>query len=361
MDLYTLLGIDRRASLTDIKRAYRRLARKYHPDINPGDRAAEAFFRRIVIAYETLSDPDRRRRYDIGDENVGPVAEVSYEFQGFDFSMVAEGAQASTFGDLFADVIQRTQTAPARPADGSDLHAEVALSFEEALRGAERTVTLMRIEACGGCRGAGTQHTTEARCPHCHGSGHLRLARGHMVFTKDCRHCGGSGRRRQRVCTACGGEGAQARSETVVVRIPAGIEGGARVRVSAKGNTGRQGGRTGDLYVTVKVAPHPWFTREGDDLHVVVPVAIHEAALGARIDVPSPDGPVKLKVPPGTQSGQRFRLRDRGVASTRTSHRGDLVVEIRLVLPRLVDERSKELLREFGRIHPENVRKELGV
>jgi len=361
MDLYTVLGLDKRASLTDIKRAYRRLARKYHPDINPGDRAAEAFFRRIVLAYETLSDPERRRRYDTVGEGGPQVAEVSYEFQGFDFSATAEGAQASTFGELFADVFRRPQASADRTEDGADLHAEVALSFEEAMRGAERSVTLMRVEACHSCRGTGALQSAEARCQHCQGSGHLRLARGHMVFTKTCPHCGGSGRRRQRSCPTCGGEGAQPRSETVAVRIPAGIEDGARVRIPSKGHAGRRGGRTGDLYVMVKVAPHPWFTRDGDDLHVVVPIAIHEAALGARIDVPSPDGPIKLRVPPGTQSGQRFRLRDRGVASARTSQRGDLVVEVRLVLPRLVDERSKELLREFGRINSESVRKELGV
>lgn len=360
MDLYSVLGLDRKASLSEIKRAYRRLARKYHPDINPGDRAAEAFFRRLAVAYETLSDPDRRRRYDAVGEGVAQVPDASFEFQGFDFSVAAEGPQASTFGDLFADVFRRSPGAE-RSEDGADLHAEVALSFDEAMRGAERTLTLTRVEICHACRGTGSLQSAEARCAHCQGSGHLRLARGHMVFTKSCPHCGGSGRRRQRPCPTCGGEGSQPRTETVTVRMPAGIDDGARVRVPAKGHVGRRGGRTGDLSVTVKVAPHPWFTRDSDDLHVVVPVAIHEAALGARIDVPSPEGPVKLRVPPGTQSGQRFRLRDRGVPSPRRAQRGDLVVEIRLVLPRLVDERSKELLREFGRINAGNVRKELGV
>jgi len=177
-----------------------------------------------------------------------------------------------------------------------------------------------------------------------------------MVFSRSCPGCGGTGQQRPRACEPCGGTGQITRSEAVQIRVPAGVGDGDRVRVAGKGNAGLRGGQPGDLYITVQVSPHPLYRREGDDLHVTVPVAIHEAALGARIEVPTPDGGARVRVPPGTQSGQRFRLRERGAPSIRDGHRGDLVVEVKLVLPTLLDERSKELLREFGRINGENVR-----
>jgi molecular chaperone DnaJ len=177
-----------------------------------------------------------------------------------------------------------------------------------------------------------------------------------MVFSRSCTACGGSGLQRPQPCESCGGAGVETRSETVQVRIPAGIGDGARVRVPGKGNAGVSGGPPGDLYITTQVALHPLFRREGDDVHLMLPIAVHEAALGARVDVPTPDGPTRLRVPPGTQSGQRFRLRDRGATSTRDGRRGDLIVEVRLMLPAVLDERSKALLREFGEINGENVR-----
>jgi molecular chaperone DnaJ len=179
-----------------------------------------------------------------------------------------------------------------------------------------------------------------------------------MVFSKPCAQCGGSGRQRQTRCPACDGQQVEARTESLTINIPPGLADGARIRVPAKGHAGRNGGESGDLYITVKVQPHPLFRRDGDDLHLMVPLAVHEAALGAKIEVPTPEGPARLRVPPGTQSGQRFRLRERGVVS-RAGRRGDLVVEVQLVLPRLIDERSKELLREFGRINSDDVRQGL--
>ena len=205
-------------------------------------------------------------------------------------------------------------------------------------------------------QGLGRLHVAESRCGHCHGSGIVKSARGHMVFSKPCAHCGGSGRQRQTRCPTCGGSQVEMRTEPLTVATPAGLDDGARIRVAGKGNAGRNGGENGDLYITVHVQPHPLFRREGDDLHLVVPVAVHEAALGAKFEVPSLDGPARVRVPPGTQSGQRFRLRERGVPSPRDGRRGDLVVEVRLVLPKLLDERSKELLREFGRINGDDRR-----
>jgi molecular chaperone DnaJ len=362
VDFYILLGVERGASPGDIKRAYRRLARKYHPDINPGDRMAAAQFRQIAEAYETLSDPDRRRRYDSGGRAAAAADEaVTFGFEGFDFSVAVSGAAAPTFGDLFADVFRHRQhRAEGTPARGADLHYSLPLSFADAMRGGQRSITITRQERCRRCDGAGRLQTAEGRCAHCHGSGIVKSTRGHMVFSKACADCRGTGRQAEGRCPTCGGAQVEMRSEALTIQVPPGLADGARVRVPGKGHAGRHGGDTGDLYVTVRVEPHPLFRREGDDLHIIIPVAIHEAALGAKIEVPSIDGPARLRVPPGTQSGQRFRLRERGVPSPRDGRRGDLVVEVRLVLPKLLDERSKELLREFGRIHAaDDVRRDL--
>jgi molecular chaperone DnaJ len=359
MDLYVILGVRHGASDSEIKRAYRRLARRYHPDINPGDRTAEVRFRQILEAYETLIDPDRRHRYDLG---VGPEPSSDRRasgFEGFDFS--ARGADYSaTFGDLVAEVlIERNARQPAAPERGVDLHQTIQLGFEEALQGAQRGVTVTRRATCRACAGTGRTRSNAGTCLACQGSGAVRSVRGHMVFSKNCPACAGTGQQRPRTCDACSGTGQETRAETIAVRIPPGITDGERVRVGGMGSAGLRGGQSGDVYITVQVAPHPLYRREGDDLHMTVPIAIHEAALGAKVDIPTPDGGARLRVPPGTQSGQRFRLRERGAPSTRDERRGDLVVEVRLMLPRVLDERSKELLREFGKINGESVRENL--
>ncbi|MBI3049576.1 MAG: J domain-containing protein [Acidobacteria bacterium] len=360
MDLYVVLGVSHGASEAEIKRAYRRLARRYHPDINPGDRMAAARFRQILEAYETLIDPARRSRYDAGLATEEHGSRPTSGFEGFDFSTRGSDHSA-TFGDLFAEVLT-DRGARRRPSErGADLHQTVPLAFEETFSGTMRTLTVTRRETCRTCAGTGRTRVSPGPCLGCQGSGSVRSVRGHMVFTRSCPTCGGTGQQRPRPCEPCGGTGQETRSETVQVRIPPGTSDGERVRVPGKGNAGLQGGPPGDLYVTAQVAPHPLFRREGDDLHLVLPIAIHEAALGARIDVPTPDGgSARLRVPPGTQSGQRFRLRDRGAASTRDGRRGDLIIEARLMLPKVLDERSKELLREFGRINGENVREPRG-
>jgi molecular chaperone DnaJ len=356
MDLYVVLGLSHGATEAEIKRAYRRLARRFHPDINPGDRMAASRFRQILEAYETLMDPQRRSRYDAGLAAEDGDDRPTSGFEGFDFSM--RGADYSaTFGDLFAEVL--TDRGARRPSSerGADLHQTAQLAFEEAFSGTTRTITVTRRETCRTCAGTGRTRVNPGPCLACQASGSVRSVRGHMVFTRSCPNCGGTGQQRPRPCEPCGGTGQDTRAETVQVRIPPGISDGDRVRVPGKGNAGFHGGQPGDLYITVQVAPHAVFRREGDDMHIVLPIAIHEAALGARIDVPTPDGgSTRLRVPPGTQSGQRFRLRERGAASMRDGRRGDLIVEVRLMLPRILDERSKELLREFGKINGENVR-----
>ena len=358
MDLYVILGLQHGASESDIKRAYRRLARRFHPDINPGDRTAEARFREILDAYETLMDPERRSRYDAGSPMTGD--RPTSGFEGFDFSTRGIDHSA-TFGDLFAEVLtSRTDQRPANER-GADLHQNLGLSFDEAFTGTQKTVAVTRRETCRGCAGTGQTRVSTGQCLLCQGAGAVRTVRGHMVFTRSCPGCGGSGQQRPRGCEHCGGAGQLTRAEAVQVRIPAGVGDGERVRVPGKGNAGVGGAEAGDLYITVQVAAHPLYHREGDDLFISVPIAIHEAALGARIDIPTPDGGAKVRVPPGTQSGQRFRLRERGILSPRDGRRGDLVVEVKLVLPRILDERSKELLREFGRINGENVRENFGT
>jgi molecular chaperone DnaJ len=358
MDFYDLLGVPRDADVERIKRAYRRLARRLHPDINPGDGAAAVRFRAVVEAYETLADPDRRRDYDAhGTDGGAVVGTVTFGFEGFDFSGAGvEGAAASTFGDLFADVIQGTLTGGSGPDHGADLHAAVSVRFADMMTGTQRTVPVLRRGACRVCRGGGAVVVADALCPACRGTGAIRSARGRMVFSKPCARCNGSGRQRHVACPACAGAGAETRAETVQVAIPPGVRDGERLCVAGRGHAGLRGGRSGDLYVTVTVEAHPSFRREGDDLLLTVPVAIHEAALGTRFDLPTFDGPVRFRVPPSTPAGQRFRLRGRGVPSMREGHRGDLVVEIRLVLPTVLDERSKELLREFGQLQSDDVR-----
>jgi molecular chaperone DnaJ len=361
MDLYIVLGVQRGATPADIKRAYRRLARRYHPDINPGDRESAARFRQILEAYETLIDPDRRRRYDAGKMTAVTVETTTYGFTGFDFSKPSEGERATTFGELFEDVFTRRQERErGDSADhGADIHFKVSLSFEDAWRGLQWPVTVTRQEACRDCAGSGFHRTVETRCLACEGTGVVRSVRGHMVFSKNCPHCGGSGRLRQLACESCQGQGVETRAESINVRIPPGVADGARVRVQGKGHAGVRGAAPGDLYIDVEVKPHAFYQRVDNDIHMIAPIAVHEAALGARVDLPTPDGGIRLRVPPGTQSGQRFRLRERGVMSPKNGMRGDLVVEVRLMLPKVLDERSKELLREFARINGENVRDEL--
>ena len=362
MDFYLLLGLERTASPGDIKRAYRRLARRYHPDVNPGDRMAAAQFRRISEAYETLIDPERRHQYDVVGVVAGTIEVGTFGFQGFDFSSEARGMAASTFGDLFGEVLRergRRQGAP-EPARGADLHQAITIGFVEALSGGQRAVSVTRFAPCAACAGRGRAATAPSRCARCHGQGTQTSTRGHMVFAKACGDCGGTGVIAYATCPACLGQQAQMLTEALTIGLPAGLSDGARIRVPGKGHAGAPGAEAGDLYVTVRVEPHRLFERDGDDLRIVAPIGIHEAALGARIEVPLVDGTARVRIPPGAQSGQRFRVRERGAPNPRDGRRGDLVVEVRVTLPPVLDERSKELLREFGRINGEDVRKDWG-
>lgn len=365
VDFYVILGVERSATRDEVSRAYRRLARRYHPGINPGDGEAEAFFRIVTEAYETLRDPVRRREYDAHGVRAHNPRVASIEFQGFDFSPGAGGGGTSaTFEELFSDVLAAPQARggapPGRPERGGDLFGEIALSFEEAVQGTERRLTVTRLDVCDECGGSGRRRAVETSCPSCHGAGTTRRRRGHMVFATRCVSCEGTGSLRFRPCAACRERGLASRDEEIVIHVPAGVDDGSRLRVEAKGNAGARGGEPGDLYIVAKVGRHRFLRREGQDLHLELPIAIHEAALGAALDVPALDGTARLRVPPGTRSGQRFRLRGHGVPSPRRDGaRGDLVVTANVVLPPVADDRSRELLREFGRINATDVRKGL--
>jgi molecular chaperone DnaJ len=356
MDLYAVLDLTSDATPADIERAYLKLARRYHPGINPGDRLGAVRFKQVQEAYEILGDPGRRQQYDQGTRRELPSTAVM-AFDGFDFSVTAQGNEAATFSELFADVFQNAARRALQQVQGTSIELTMQVTFEEAMLGGTVPVSVARQERCPGCGGAGVVGLAPSMCPSCDGHGATKWARGHMMFTKPCEPCGGTGQLTRMTCRTCAGNGLQTRSEVVTIAIPAGVEPLTRLVVPGRGHAGPHGGPAGDLYVTIEVMAHPVFRREGRDLHVTVPVAIHEAALGARIDVPTLSGAVKAKVPPGTANGTRLRLRGHGVKAADES--GDLIVEIQLVLPPVQDERSKALLREFGRLNPTDVRAHL--
>lgn len=357
MDFYKLLGLNRAASVDEVERAYRRLARRYHPGINPGDRVAEDMYRQIQEAYDVLTDAERRSAYDSGGARPVPAQiEATVSFEGFDFSAPAEGRLAATFSELFADVFQDAAREAITPSRGADLAVTAAVPFLDAALGGTVALSITRLDRCPACLGDGRVARAPIVCPACAGQGTRRWARGHMVFTGACESCGGEGHLTSQPCRMCGAAGIAPRHTVVTVAIPSGIDSGARIAMPGHGHAGARGGPSGDLYVTVEVTPHRFFARHGRDLHLIVPVAVHEAALGARVDVPTLDGRLKVRIPPGTSSGARVRVPDKGVPGNPA---GDLVVEVQIVLPPVKDERSKELLREFGRLNDADVRRHL--
>ena len=375
-DYYELLGVSRKAAQKDIRAAYRKLARKYHPDLNPGDKSAEEKFKQVQEAYDVLSDAKKRQMYDqFGFETPGAggmpegvdPGNVHFDFGGFDFGG-GGGAGGGTgggqsFRDLFGQFFRGGGgAAPAetysRPEPGSSLEYQIEISFWEAVHGTVKKLTIARLDACSECHGSGNIGQPQT-CTACGGSGQVTQTSGKMRFNLTCTRCGGTGRLRT-MCRACGGEGRVRRAETIEVRIPAGVQTGSRVRVPGHGNAGTAGAPPGDLYIITDVQPHPFFQRRGDDLYTVVPITVTEATLGAKVEVPTMDGRSLLRVPPGTNSGQKLRLREKGVPSVRQpGHRGDQYVELQVVVPKPGDERVKELLRELERIAPEDPRKDL--
>lgn len=363
-DYYQILGVPRNATLSEIKKAYRKLARKYHPDLNPGDKTAEAKFKEIQEAYSVLSDPQKRAQYDqygfVG--HVPPGAEEATTFtgfEGFDFSDYG----SATFRDIFEAFFGgRTARHQAEPERGEDLHYTMKLSFEDAINGVQTKIRLNRLAPCSACGGQGFLASSGAdRCPNCGGRGRTTFQRGFMRFSSECPTCGGTGRLPGTMCSVCHGEGRVQSLETINVRIPAGVDTGSKVRIAGKGNAGRRGGPPGDLYISIEVAPHSFFHREGNNIYIKVPITITEATLGAKIEVPTLTGKATIRIPPGTKSGQKFRIRGMGVPTAGGKARGDQYVEVTIVPPPFHDQRVRELMKELEKIAPENPREKMGL
>jgi len=375
-DYYELLGVPRKASVKDIRAAFRKLARKYHPDLNPGDKAAEEKFKQIQEAYDVLSDSKKRQMYDqygFYSENLPPGGypgggqegtgepNVNFDFGGFDFGggTGAAGGGGASFRDLFSQFFGGRSGAATEPEHepGGDLEYQLEIDFWDAVRGAVKKLSITRMDACETCHGTGAIGSPQT-CPTCHGTGSIQQAAGKMRFNVPCTRCGGTGKLRT-ACRACGGEGRIRRTETIEVRIPAGVANGGRVRVPGKGNAGTMGAPAGDLYLRVVVRPHPFFERRGNDLYTKVPVTVGEATLGAKIEVPTIDGRSLVKIPPGTNSGSTLRLREKGVPNARNGARGDQYVEVQVIVPKPTDERVRNLMKELEKIDPEDPRKDL--
>jgi molecular chaperone DnaJ len=373
-DYYDLLGVAKKASAKDIRTAFRKLARKYHPDLNPGDKSSEEKFKQLQEAYDVLSDSKKRQMYDQygfysdnipaggpgGGEPQQDSEGVNFDFGGFDFGG-GSGAQgsSSSFRDLFSQFFPGRRGAAEEPEHepGGDLEYQIEIDFWDAVRGAVKKLTITRLDTCETCHGTGAIGSPQT-CPTCHGSGTIQQAAGKMKFNVPCTRCGGTGKIRK-VCPTCSGEGRLRRTETIDVRIPAGVASGSRVRVPGKGNAGTMGAPPGDLYLRVDVKPHDFFERRGDDLYTKVPVTVSEATLGAKVEVPTIDGRSLVRIPPATNSGKTLRLKEKGVPSARNGSRGDQYVEIQVIVPQPTDERVRNLMKELETIAPEDPRKDL--
>ena len=395
-DYYEILGVKKSASADDIRKAFRKLARKYHPDVNPGDKGAEEKFKTLSEANDVLSDPKKRKIYDqVGfySDNIDPATAEAYarsgggtpggfpggvpgggqgvpfDFGGFDFSDLMDNARrsgnagggGSSFKDIFSGIFgggRGAAVAEEGPEPGTDLEYQVSVPFWTVIRGGVMRLNISRHDVCSNCRGQGFLEAP-GKCPQCNGTGQITQTGGRMKFNVQCPRCHGTGKNVS-TCPTCHGEGTVPKTEPLEVRIKAGTRDGQRIRLPGKGNAGERGGAAGDLYVIIRMEQHPIFRRDGDDIYLSVPVSVTEAALGAKIEVPTIDGRALLKIPPGTQSGQKLRLREKGVPSaTKEGVRGDEIVEINVTVSMPRDERTKELLRELAKLNPEDPREEL--
>ena len=364
-DYYRILGVERKASAADLKRAYRKLARKFHPDLNPGDKTAEAKFKEIQEAYSILSDPKKKSQYDqfgfVGDQTPPGAGQRSYSsgFEGFDFSDYGSSSFADFFENLFGRGARPAQTGAER---GEDLHYTMKIGFDEAVNGLQSRIQLTRLASCPACQGSGHSHSAgKGRCPACGGSGRTHLQRGSMRFATTCPACQGTGAARGEDCRECRGQGVGQKTELINVKIPAGVDAGSKVRVPGKGNAGRNGGPPGDLYISIEVNPHQFFRREGANILLKVPITMPEATLGAQIVVPTLLGRTTIKIPAGTKSGQKFRLKGMGAPLAGGRTHGDELIEVAIVPPAVPDQKIKELMKELARLSTENPRDKIGM
>jgi molecular chaperone DnaJ len=389
-DYYETLGVDRNADADEIRKAYRKLARKYHPDLNPGDKAAEERFKKVQEAYDVLSDESKKKVYDqygFYSDNVPPNAGGGSStppggpnFDGFDFaeylrqqqragrppagngysSNPQEESGGSSFRDIFSEMFggSAKRNRSQQPERGADLEYGLNIDFWQSIKGTQVRLSISRQETCETCHGTGSAGNSVAVCPECDGTGTVTQMAGAMKFNLTCNRCGGTGRLKN-ACATCRGEGRLSHPDSVEVRIPQGVPSGSRLRVPAKGNAGIVGGPPGDLYITIRVEEHPFFKRDGDNIEIKVPLTMSEAGLGAKIEVPTIDGRALLKIPQGTQNGQKFRLREKGIFNARKNTRGDEIVEVFLRAPDVHDERTRDLLRQLAQVQTEDVRDEI--
>jgi molecular chaperone DnaJ len=380
-DYYGTLGVKKTATAEEIRKAFRKAARRYHPDVNPGDKRAEEKFKEISEAHDVLSDEKKRKIYDqVGfySDQIDPAMAEAYarqagagggipvDFGGFDFSGFQGGpgqqagagsASWGSFKDIFSGIFSGMQhpQRPRGPQPGTDLEYQATVDFWTGIRGGQARIQVNRQETCPTCHGQ-ARTGGPAQCPECNGTGQVTQMGGRMKFNISCPRCNGTGRI-SNDCRTCDGEGVVGRTETVEFRMKPGTRDGQRIRLQGKGNAGLNGGPPGDLFVIVRTGTHPVFTRVGDDIQLTVPVTVAEASLGAKVDVPTIEGRAQLKIPPGTQSGQKLRMRERGVENAqRPEQRGDQIVTVEVVVPALQDERSREIMRELARLNPQDPR-----
>ena len=353
-DYYELLGVSRTASPDDIKKAFRKLAMQHHPDRNPGDKEAEKKFKEVNHAYDILKDADKRAAYDrygaaAFEGGMGGGGPGGFQGQGFDFG--------SVFGDIFEEMFGAGGQRRGGRADmrGQDLRFNLEITLEQAYGGTEATVRVPSSVSCEACKGSGAEPGSKPQqCPTCHGRGRLRAQQGFFTVERTCHTCHGAGQVIDKPCRACGGQGRVRREKTLKVNIPAGVEDGTRIRLTGEGEAGVNGGPPGDLYVVVNLKPHAVFQREGADLHCEMPISFATAALGGELEIPTLDGHATIKIPPETQTGQTFRLRNKGIRPVRGSVHGDLYCHVAIETPVKLTSRQKELLREFEAINAED-------
>ena len=347
-DYYEVLGVNKDASEEDVKKAYRKLAMKHHPDRNPDSKDAEERFKEAKEAYEVLSEPDKRRAYDsYGHAGVNP------QMGGMGPGQEGFGGFAEAFGDIFSDIFGGGQgRGRSNVYRGADLRYNLEVTLEQAARGTETRIRIPTMEACETCHGSGAKAGTHPKtCDTCHGSGTVRMSQGFFSIQQTCPTCHGSGKMISDPCGTCRGAGRVKKHKTLAVKIPAGVDEGDRIRLTGEGEAGVNGGPPGDLYVVVHLKEHSVFQRDGDDLHCEMPISFSQAALGGEIEIPTLDGSAKIKVPPETQTGQVFRLRGKGIKGVRSSYPGDLLCEVVVETPVRLTERQKELLRELEDIN----------
>lgn len=350
-DYYEILGLKKGSSVEEVKKAYRKLARKYHPDLNPGDKSAEDRFKEINEAYAVLGDPKKKKEYDTYGRS--PFGEGG--FQGFGAG--AGGFEdifgsSGGFGDIFSDIFGAsagTAGTRMRAFKGADIVSQVEVSLEEAFAGLTRRLNIQREVSCGQCNGSGIESSTP--CSDCGGTGKTHTSKGFFRVTNTCRTCGGTGQKVTKVCPRCQGKGMMSRSDTVNAKIPAGVENGSVVKLTGMGNGGAGGGPPGDLKLRVRVTPHRYFERDGRILKLKLPVTFGEAALGAKVNVPTIDGKTRMTLPEGTQGGQRFKLKGKGMPGKGGGARGDMYVEIAIVVPKGLNPEERDAVERIEKAY----------